>query len=216
MIGVSAVGPSTTKADYSNYGLGGDVEMSAPGGWFRDGFGTPTFQTPGNLILSSYPLARRDRGGAGQSRRHADRRLLGQTATAAAAAASTRTCRARRWPRRTSPVWRRWSIEAHGQGERTPRLLARSGRRSRDHRGHGDRPRVPGRRGGELHRRGSARRVQRGVRGHDRRQRPVRRGHRQRRRRGRVDALTPPDHVLSVGSGPIRPASADRTSGQLR
>jgi subtilisin family serine protease len=52
---VSAVGPSTTKADYSNYGLN-DVEVSAPGGWFRDRFGTPTFQTPGNMILSTYPL----------------------------------------------------------------------------------------------------------------------------------------------------------------
>jgi subtilisin family serine protease len=55
VISVSAVGPSTTKADYSNYGFG-DVELSAPGGWFRDGFGTPSFQTPGNLILSSYPV----------------------------------------------------------------------------------------------------------------------------------------------------------------
>jgi subtilisin family serine protease len=55
VISVSAVGPSTAKADYSNYGLG-DVEVSAPGGWFRDGNGTPTYRTPGNLILSSYPL----------------------------------------------------------------------------------------------------------------------------------------------------------------
>jgi subtilisin family serine protease len=55
VISVSGVGPSTTKADYSNYGLG-DVEISAPGGWFRDFVGTPAFQTPGNLVLSSYPL----------------------------------------------------------------------------------------------------------------------------------------------------------------
>ena len=55
VISVSSVGPSTTKADYSNYGLG-DVEVAAPGGWFRDGIGTPTFQTPGNMILSSYPV----------------------------------------------------------------------------------------------------------------------------------------------------------------
>jgi subtilisin family serine protease len=55
VISVSSVGPSTTKADYSNYGLT-DVEIAAPGGWFRDGIGTPTFQTPGNLIWSSYPL----------------------------------------------------------------------------------------------------------------------------------------------------------------
>jgi lantibiotic leader peptide-processing serine protease len=51
---VGAVGPSTTKADYSSYGLPG-VEISAPGGWFRDGFGTPMFRTDANLILSSYP-----------------------------------------------------------------------------------------------------------------------------------------------------------------
>ena len=55
VIGVSSVGPSTTKADYSNYGLG-DVEVSAPGGWFRDFFGTPQHRTNQNLILSSYPL----------------------------------------------------------------------------------------------------------------------------------------------------------------
>ncbi len=55
VISVSAVGPSTTKADYSNYGLG-DVEIAAPGGWFRDLVGTPQFQTPGNMILSTYPL----------------------------------------------------------------------------------------------------------------------------------------------------------------
>lgn len=55
VVSVSAVGPSGTKSDYSNYGFG-DVEVAAPGGWFRDGVGTPTFGTPGNLILSSYPL----------------------------------------------------------------------------------------------------------------------------------------------------------------
>jgi subtilisin family serine protease len=56
VVSVSSVGPSTTKADYSNYGLG-SIELAAPGGWYRDGIGTPSFQTPGNLILSSYPLA---------------------------------------------------------------------------------------------------------------------------------------------------------------
>jgi subtilisin family serine protease len=55
VISVSAVGPSTTKSDYSSYGFD-DVEIAAPGGWFRDFVGTPEFQTPGNLILSSYPL----------------------------------------------------------------------------------------------------------------------------------------------------------------
>jgi subtilisin family serine protease len=55
VIMVSAVGPTTTKADYSNYGYG-DVEIAAPGGWFRDFVGTPAFQTPENLVLSAYPL----------------------------------------------------------------------------------------------------------------------------------------------------------------
>ena len=55
VISVSSVGPSTTKADYSSYGLD-DVEVAAPGGWFRDGVGTPSYSTPGNMILSSYPV----------------------------------------------------------------------------------------------------------------------------------------------------------------
>jgi subtilisin family serine protease len=55
VIGVSALGPSTKKADYSNYGTE-QISVAAPGGWFRDGFGTPTFRTNDNLILSTYPL----------------------------------------------------------------------------------------------------------------------------------------------------------------
>jgi lantibiotic leader peptide-processing serine protease len=55
VISVSSTGPSGTKSDFSNYGLG-DVEVAAPGGWFRDFVGTPAFMTPANLILSSYPL----------------------------------------------------------------------------------------------------------------------------------------------------------------
>ena len=31
------------------------MASAAPGGWFRDGFGTPTYRTPGNEILSTYP-----------------------------------------------------------------------------------------------------------------------------------------------------------------
>ena len=54
-IGISALGPSTKKADYSNYGVE-QISLSAPGGWFRDGFGTATYRTNGNLILSTYPL----------------------------------------------------------------------------------------------------------------------------------------------------------------
>jgi len=65
VIGVSALGPSTRKADYSNYSTGGptstpaakgEIEVSAPGGWFRDGIGTATYRTNENLILSTYPF----------------------------------------------------------------------------------------------------------------------------------------------------------------
>jgi subtilisin family serine protease len=55
VIGVSALGPSMTKSDYSNYGLE-QISVSAPGGYFRDGLGTPSFRTVGNEVLSTYPL----------------------------------------------------------------------------------------------------------------------------------------------------------------
>jgi subtilisin family serine protease len=58
VIGVSALGPSGKKSDFSNYvsDLGsGEIEVSAPGGWFRDGFGTPTYRVNENLILSTAP-----------------------------------------------------------------------------------------------------------------------------------------------------------------
>ncbi|MGC4856115.1 S8 family serine peptidase [Micromonospora sp. DT4] len=54
VIGVSSVGPSGKKADYSNYGTE-QISVAAPGGWFRDGFGTDAFRTDANMILSSYP-----------------------------------------------------------------------------------------------------------------------------------------------------------------
>jgi subtilisin family serine protease len=59
VLGVSALGPSGKKSDFSNYANdlnSGEIELSAPGGWFRDGFGTPTFRTNENMILSSVPL----------------------------------------------------------------------------------------------------------------------------------------------------------------
>jgi lantibiotic leader peptide-processing serine protease len=55
IIVVSALGPSQRKSDYSTYGTE-QVTVSAPGGWFRDGLGTPTFRTNGNEILSTYPV----------------------------------------------------------------------------------------------------------------------------------------------------------------
>ncbi|BCY15263.1 S8 family serine peptidase [Actinoplanes sp. L3-i22] len=55
VIGVSALGPSGKKSDFSNYGTE-QISVAAPGGWYRDGYGTDTFQTVGNEILSTYPL----------------------------------------------------------------------------------------------------------------------------------------------------------------
>jgi subtilisin family serine protease len=67
VISVSAIGPSGAKADYSNYGAGeetggtgddpaGEIDVAAPGGYFRDFLGTPQFQVPENEILGPYPL----------------------------------------------------------------------------------------------------------------------------------------------------------------
>lgn len=55
VIGVSALGPSGKKADYSNYGTE-QIDVAAPGGWFRDYFGTPQHRVNENLILSTYPV----------------------------------------------------------------------------------------------------------------------------------------------------------------
>ncbi|EWC59166.1 Secreted subtilisin-like protease [Actinokineospora spheciospongiae] len=52
-IGVGAYGPSQAKADFSNYGE--HISVAAPGGYFRDGFGTDWYRTNENLILSAYP-----------------------------------------------------------------------------------------------------------------------------------------------------------------
>jgi lantibiotic leader peptide-processing serine protease len=54
VIAVGAVGPSTMKADYSNWGTE-RTDVTAPGGYFRDFFGTPQFRTVENLVLSAYP-----------------------------------------------------------------------------------------------------------------------------------------------------------------
>ncbi len=51
---VVALGPTQAKADRSNYGVE-QVALSAPGGYFKDGFGTPWYETNENKILSVYP-----------------------------------------------------------------------------------------------------------------------------------------------------------------
>ena len=55
VLSIYALGPSGRKADYSNFGLE-QASVAEPGGWFRDGLGTPTFRTAGNEILAAYPL----------------------------------------------------------------------------------------------------------------------------------------------------------------
>lgn len=52
VISVSSVGPSKTKADYSNWSYE-ETTVAAPGGWFRDE-GWPANAIP-NLILAAYP-----------------------------------------------------------------------------------------------------------------------------------------------------------------
>jgi len=56
VISVSAVGPSKTKSDYSNWGYG-EIDVAAPGGWFRDVGWTPANPIGGvqNQILAAYP-----------------------------------------------------------------------------------------------------------------------------------------------------------------
>ena len=54
VLSITAIGPSTAKADYSNYGLG-QATVAAPGGYFRDLFGTDRYRTNENLILAAYP-----------------------------------------------------------------------------------------------------------------------------------------------------------------
>jgi lantibiotic leader peptide-processing serine protease len=56
VLSIYSVGPSGRKADYSNYGLE-QASVAAPGGWFRDGLGTPTYRSPTNMILAAYPEA---------------------------------------------------------------------------------------------------------------------------------------------------------------
>jgi subtilisin family serine protease len=63
VIGVSAVGPSGMKADYSNYGTE-QTSVAAPGGFYGDGYGTDSYATAANEILSSYPLKVLQKSGA--------------------------------------------------------------------------------------------------------------------------------------------------------
>ncbi len=54
VISVSSLGPSGAKSDFSNYGVE-QTDVSAPGGFLRDNFGTDRFRVSANMILSTYP-----------------------------------------------------------------------------------------------------------------------------------------------------------------
>jgi subtilisin family serine protease len=54
VLSVSSVGPSGIKADYSNYGAT-EITVAAPGGYFRDFFGTKQFRSALNEIWAPYP-----------------------------------------------------------------------------------------------------------------------------------------------------------------
>jgi subtilisin family serine protease len=54
VLSVGAVGPSRTKADYSNWGLE-HIDVAAPGGYLRDLAGTPEHRTVATQILAPYP-----------------------------------------------------------------------------------------------------------------------------------------------------------------
>ena len=62
VISVSSIGPSKAKADYSNYGVE-QIIVAAPGGYFRDFFGTPQYRQNNNQILSTYPKNVLEAGG---------------------------------------------------------------------------------------------------------------------------------------------------------
>jgi len=54
VVSVSSVGPSGIKADYSNYGVT-EIDVAAPGGYFRDFFGTKQFRSGLSEIWAPYP-----------------------------------------------------------------------------------------------------------------------------------------------------------------
>ena len=54
VMSVSSVGPSGIKADYSNYGAT-EIDVAAPGGYFRDLFGTKQYRSALSEIWAPYP-----------------------------------------------------------------------------------------------------------------------------------------------------------------
>ena len=56
VLSISALGPSFKKADYSNYGIE-QTDFSAPGGFFRDYYGSDQYMQLENMNLSTMPTA---------------------------------------------------------------------------------------------------------------------------------------------------------------
>ncbi|MFN2536843.1 MAG: S8 family serine peptidase [Mycobacteriales bacterium] len=54
VLSVSSVGPSGIKSDFSNYGVS-EITLAAPGGYFRDFFGTKQYRSPLNEVWAPYP-----------------------------------------------------------------------------------------------------------------------------------------------------------------
>ena len=101
VISISALGPSFKKADYSNYGIE-QTDFSAPGGFFRDYYGSDQYMQPENMNLSPMPRALAEEA-------LKDRPTPRSSCATARVrpVATTSTCRAPRWPRPTPPGWPR-------------------------------------------------------------------------------------------------------------
>jgi subtilisin family serine protease len=56
VLSVSSVGPSGIKSDFSNYGVS-EITVAAPGGYFRDFFGTKLFRSALNEVWAAYPTS---------------------------------------------------------------------------------------------------------------------------------------------------------------
>jgi subtilisin family serine protease len=54
VLSVSSVGPSGIKSDFSNYGAS-EITVAAPGGYFRDFFGTKLYRSGLNEVWAPYP-----------------------------------------------------------------------------------------------------------------------------------------------------------------
>jgi Subtilase family len=107
VLGISALGPSGKKADYSNWGMP-ETDFSAPGGSPATSSAPPS--TTGSRTGTSRPIRCGCCWSAARCCRTAPRTAPLWCGTARATPApTTATCRAPRWPHRTPLGWPRWS-----------------------------------------------------------------------------------------------------------